>query len=185
MEQPIKTLSPVKRMPFTLVVAMRLLVLIPIFGVSVLMIITGIMGLYEGDIIELPTLLLGIAFFVISSYFLLKIFVLEKIRLSQLQYLFYPDRLVIYNLVTNQIIHDLSFDDFPSFTFRENLNNFGYIIIGKEEPVMTRGGIFGQNYGINMKDPDIMLENLPEVKKEYLFLKELVEAYQEKHHTIS
>ena len=185
MEQPIKTLSPVKRMPFTLVIAMRLLVLIPIFGVSVLMIITGIPGLFEGDIIELPTLLLGIVFFVFTSSFLLKIFVLEKIRLSQLQYLFYPDRLVIYNQVTNQIIHDLSFEDFPSFTFRENLNNFGYIIIGKEEPVMARGGIFGQNYGINMKDPDIMLENLPEVKKEYLFLKELIAKYQEEHHTFS
>lgn len=172
-------------MPFTLVVAMRLLVLIPIFGVSVLMIITGIMGLYEGDIIELPTLLLGIVFFVFTSRFLLKIFVLEKIRLSQLQYHFYPDRLVIYNLVTNQIIHNLSFEDFPSFTFRENGNNFGYIVIGKEEPIMTKGGIFGQNYGINMKDPEIMLENLPEVKKEYLFLKELIAKYQEEHNTFS
>ncbi len=165
-------------MPFTLVVAMRLLVLIPGFGVSVLMMITGISGLYEGDIIELPTLLLGIAFFVITSYFLLKIFVLEKIRLSQLQYLFYSDRLVIYNEQKNQILREVLYDQFPDFTFHENLTNFGYIVIGKNEPVMARGGIFGQNYGINMKDPDIMLENLPNVKQEYLFLKELVEAQQ-------
>lgn len=177
MEQPIKILTPLKRMPLTLAVFMRLLVLTPIFGMSVLMIITSIPGLYEGDIIELPSFLLGIAFFVITSYFLLKIFVLEKIRLSQLQYLFYRDRLVIYNHSKDEILHELFYQAFPAFSFHENLSNFGYIVIGKEEPIMTRGGIYGQNYGVNMKDPAIMLENLPEVKKEYLFLKELVEAH--------
>lgn len=172
-------------MPFTLVVAMRLLVLIPIFGISILMMVTGFIGVRKGELVEFPTLLGGIAFFVITSVFLLNILVLEKIRLSQLQYLFYPDRLVIYNQVTNQIIHDLSFDDFPSFTFRENLNNFGFIVIGKDEPVIAKGGPFNLRWGVNMKDPDIMLENLPEVKKEYLFLKELIAKYQEEHNTFS
>ena len=176
MEQPIKTLTPIKRIPFTLAIFMRLLVLIPIFGVSILMMVTGFIGVFKGELMELPTLLVGIAFFVITSFFLLNIFVLKKRRLSQLQYLFYPDRLVIYNEKKDQILHEVFYDQFPDFTFHENLTNFGYIVIGKNEPVMARGGIFGQNYGINMKDPDIMLENLPEVKKEYRFLKELVEG---------
>lgn len=179
MEQPIKTLTPIKRIPFTLAIFMRLLVLIPIFGISILMMVTGFIGAFKGELMELPTLLFGIAFFVITSFFLLNILVLKKRRLSQLQYLFYPDRLVIYNEQKDQILHEVFYDQFPDFTFHENLTNYGYIVIGKNEPVMARGGIFGQNYGINMKDPDIMLENLPEVKKEYLFLKELVEAQQQ------
>lgn len=174
--EPIKILAPQRKMPFTLAVFMRLLVLVPIFGMSILMMVTGYLGIQKGDIIELPTLLLGIAFFALSSSLLTKIFILEKIRLSQIQYLFYPDRLVIYNQKKDRILHELFFYKFPPFTFHENLSNFGYIVIGQNEPIMARGGIFGQNIGINMKDPDIMLENLPEVKKEYLFLKELVET---------
>jgi hypothetical protein len=178
MEQPIKTLKPLNRMPFTLAVFMRLLVLIPIFGMSILMIATGFPGIRKGDVIELPTFLLGIAFFALSVSLLVKIFILERLRISQLQYLFYPDRLVIYNKKRGRILHEVFFEQMPEFTFHENLKNFGYIVIGKNEPIMARGGIFGQNIGVNMKDPDIMLENLPEVKKEYLFLKELVEAHQ-------
>ncbi len=174
--EPIKILTPQKKMPFTLAVFMRLLVLVPIFGMSVLMMVTGYTGIQKSDIIELPTLLLGIAFFALSSALLTKIFILEKMRLSQLQYLLYTDRLVIYNQKKDRIIHELFYYKFPQFTFHENLNNFGYIVIGQNQPIMARGGIFGQNIGINMKDPDIMLENLPEVKKEYLFLKGLVEA---------
>lgn len=185
MEQPIKILSPLKRMPFTLAIFMRLLVLIPIFGMSILMIVTGIRETQLNTTSGLFTVIPGIVFFLVSSNFLIFIFFLKRRKLSQLQYLFYTNRLVIYNQVNNQILHDLSFDDFPSFTFHENLNNFGYIVIGKNEPIMAKGGAFNLQWGINMKDPDIMLENLPEVKKEYLFLKELVEAYQAKHNRFS
>lgn len=176
MEEPIKILNPQKKMPFTLAVFMRLLVLIPVFGMSILMMVTGYRGIREDNIIELPTLLLGIAFFALSSSLLVKILILEKIRLSHLQYLFYSNRLVIYNQKKDKILYELFYNKFSQFTFHENRNNFGYIVIGKNEPIMKRGGIFGQNIGINMKDPDIILENLPEVKKEYLLLKELVKA---------
>lgn len=182
MEQPIKILEPLKRMPFTLAVFMRLLVLIPIFGMSILMMVAGFIGILKNNILELPTLLLGIAFFAISSFILVKIFILEKLRISQLQYFFYANRLVIYNKKKSLILYEVFFEQIPEFTFHENLKNFGYIVIGKNEPIMARGGMFGQNIGINMKDPDIMLENLPEVKKEYLFLKELVETYKTTHH---
>lgn len=165
-------------MPFTLAIFTRLLVLIPVFGMSVLMITAGFFGFWKGNIVELPTLIFGFAFFVLSSFLLVKIFILEKLRISQLQYLFYTDRLVIYNEKKDRILHEVYYGQFPAFTFHENLKNHGYIVIGKNEPIMARGGIFGQNIGVNMKDPDIMLENLPDVKKEYLFLKELVEAHQ-------
>ena len=123
----------------------------------------------------LLTLIPGIFFFVFSLFSLIYIFILKRRKLSQLKYLLYTDRLVIYNHSKDQILHELFYNQFPPFTFHENLNNFGFIVIGKEEPIMTRGGIYGQNVGVNMKDPDIMLENLPEVKKEYLFLKSLVD----------
>lgn len=178
MEQPVKTLTPINRMPFSLVIFLRLLVLIPVFGMAILMVVTGIAGVRKGDIIELPTLLLGIAFFTLSGYFLLSIFVLNKLRIQQLEYRFYPDRLVLFNRKKNRVLHDLPFDSFPEFTFHENLNNFGYIAIGRPEPLMKRGGLFGQNAGINLKDPEIMLENLRNVKQEYLFLKELIEQYR-------
>ena len=176
MEEPLKILKPLNRIPFTLAVFMRLLVLIPVFGMSILMMVTGYQGIQKGDIIELPTLLLGMTFFALSSSLLVKIFILEKIRLSQLQYLFYSNRLVIYNQTKDKILYELFYTKFSQFTFHENMKHFGYIVIGKNEPIMKGGGIFGQNIGINMKDPDIMLENLPEVKKEYLLLKELVET---------
>lgn len=185
MEQAIKTLSPLNRMPFTLAVALRLLVLIPIFGMSSLMIVTGIRETQQNTTSGMLTVIPGIFFFLVSLYLLIYLFFLKRRKLSQLQYLFYPDRLVIYNQVTNQIAHELSFDDFPSFTFHENLNNFGYIVIGKDEPIMAKGGAFNLKWGVNMKDPDIILENLPEVKKEYLFLKKLVENHQEKQNTFN
>ncbi len=175
--QPVKVLIPQKKMPFTLAVFMRLLVLIPLFGMSILMIVTGYQEFQALGKIGLLTFIPGIFFFLVSFSLLIKIFILNKRKLSQLQYLFYTDRLVIYKHSKDQILHELFFHDFPSFTFHENLNGFGYIVIGKNEPIMTNGGIYGQNIGVNMKDPDIMLENLPEVKKEYLFLKELAEAH--------
>lgn len=176
MQEPIKLLEPQKRMPFTLAVAVRLLVLIPIFGMSIFMIIAGYLGVQKGNRFELSSLIMGILFFLLSSIMLFRIFVSKKRQLAQLQYLFYTDRLVIYNKVKDQVLHELFYDQFPAFTFHENLNNFGYIVIGKEEPVMARGGVFGQNTGVNMKDSEMMLENLPEVKKVYVFLKELVDA---------
>lgn len=185
MEQPVKTLQPLKRMPFTLAVFMRLVVLIPIFGVSILMIVTGYQKIQQLGKIGLLELLPGIFFFIVSSAFLIHLFFLKKRQLSRLHYLFYTDRLVIYDHVSNQILHELPFDDFPSFTFHENLTNFGFIVIGTEEPVIARGGLFNQKAGVNMKDADIVLENLPEVRKEYLFLKELVETYQTKHRIFS
>ena len=172
----VKLLVPQKKMPFTLAVFMRLLVLIPIFGMSIFMIITGYQEFQAFGKMGLFTFIPGIFFFLISSFLLINIFILKKRRLAQLQYLLYRDRLVIYNHSKNQILHELFYKAFPAFSFHENLNNFGYIVIGKEEPIMTKGGIYGQNVGVNMKDSEIMLENLPEVKKEYLFLKELVEA---------
>ncbi len=168
-------------MPFTLAVFMRLLVLIPIFCMSVLMIATGIMGIQKDHNPELSTFIFGIVVFAMSSSLLVNIFLLKKLRLSQLQYLFYNDRLVIYNQKKHKILQEVLYENFPAFSFHENLKNFGYIVIGKTEPIITTGGIFGQNMGVNMKDPDIMLENLPEVKKEYLFLKELIEKYQTTH----
>lgn len=172
-------------MPFTLAVFMRLVVLIPVFGMSILIIVTGYRETQQFGKRGLLSLLPGIFFFIISSAFLINIFFLKKRKLSQLHYLIYPDRLVIYNHVNKQIIHELPFDDFPPFTFHENLNNFGFIVIGKEEPVIASGGILNQRFGVNMKDADIMLENLPEVKKEYLFLKEQIEAHQTKHNIFS
>lgn len=185
MEEPLKLLKPLKRMPFTLAVFMRLIVLIPVFGMSILMIVTGYQEIQRFGKLGLLTFLPGIFAFIFSSGFLIHIFFLKKRKLSQLHYLIYPDRLVIYNHVKEQIIHELPFDDFPPFTFHENLNNFGFIVIGDGEPVIARGGLFNQRVGVNMKDADIMLENLPEVKKEHLFLKELIEAYQAKHNMFS
>lgn len=185
MEQPVKLLKPLKRMPFTLAIFMRLLVLIPMFGVSILMIITGYEEFQQLGKVGLLSILPGIFFLIFSSALLIHIFFLKRRALSRLHYLFYSDRLVIYNHVNDTIIHEIPFADFPVFSFHENLNNFGFIIIGTEEPVYARGGLFNLKAGVNIKDADIMLENLPEVRKEYLSLKELVEAYQTKHKIFS
>ncbi len=49
MEQAIKILKPLKRMPFTLAVFMRLLVLVPILGMSILMIVTGYREMQQAE----------------------------------------------------------------------------------------------------------------------------------------
>lgn len=161
-------------MPFTCKVFMRLLVLIPIFGMSILMIVTGYQEMKQNATFGLLSFIPAIFIFILSSLLLIHLLFLKKRKLAQLRYLFYTNRLVIYNHAKDQLLHELFYNEFPEFTFHENLNNFGYIIIGQHEPIITTGGIFKLKYGVNMKDHEIMLENLPEVKKEYLFLKELI-----------
>lgn len=163
-------------MPFTLAVFMRLIVLIPLFGISILMIVSGYQEIRQFGKPGLLTFFPGIFAFVFSSVFLIDLFFLKKWKLSQLHYLIYPDRLVIYNHVRDKIIHELPFDDFPAFTFHENLNNFGYIVIGTEESILTRSGFSKHQWGINMANSEIVLENLQDVRQVYVFLKELVDS---------
>lgn len=179
MEQPINILEPQKRMPFTLAVAVRLVVLIPLFSMSVFMIVAGYLSIQKGHWFELSSLIAGIFFCVMSCIMLLQIFVFKKRQLAQIQYRFYPDRLVIYNQIKEQPLHELFYREFPAFTFHENLNNFGYIVIGTEEPLVAKSGIFKKRWGVNMADPEIVLENLPEVRNVYLFLKGLVDSAKE------
>lgn len=119
-------------------------------------------------------LIMGSLFFVVSGYQLFNIFVLKRRRLRELQYIFYSDRLVIYNKTQEKELDSISYQNFPPITFHENLNDFGYIVIGNHEELMSRrAGTL--RWGVSMKDHELMLENLPNVRKEYEFLKGLIE----------
>lgn len=182
MEKPIRILKPLPGMTLTLTVVTRTLILIPVFGVSILMIVSGFREILQGFKFGFISFIPAIFLFVISLRLLIHTFLLKKRKLAQLHYLIYSDRLVIYNHIKGEVLREIHYNTIPELTFHENLDNSGFIVIGPEEPVLAKGGLFKLKWGVNMKDADNMLENLSEVKKEYLFLKGLIEAYQEEEH---
>lgn len=178
--QPIKILEPQSKIGFSITLFVRLLVLIPIFCVSILLIINGSKGIGQGIVIEYWTVIFGIFAFCFTGYHLVNYFFLNPRKMKELQYLLFGDKLVIYNQKKQQELHSISYDHFPEFSFHENLNDFGYIVIGPEVPLIDRKSPHSLKWGVSMEDAEIMLENLPDVRKEYEFLKGLIEAYNKK-----
>ena len=79
-------------------------------------------------------------------------------------------RLIIFDKSTSKIKHSFSFVEFPNLTYRENAYNFGFIIIGTPEPFFEQQS-FLSKAGVNLKDDEIVLYNLKNVKVEYDYLK--------------
>lgn len=176
--KPLKILEPQTKVGFSVVLFVRLVVLIPILFVSGFMIFSAVQSIRQGVKGEYFSLIPGIIFLFLSGALLLNIFVLNSRKLKQLQYLIYEDRLVIFNKKTNSELKNIPFQDFPECSFHENLNDFGYIVIGPEVPLIAKNRSVPWRWGVSMEDPQIMLENLPNVKKEYEFLKNTVEHYR-------
>lgn len=79
-------------------------------------------------------------------------------------------RLIIFDKSASKIKHSFSFIEFPNLTYRENAYNFGFIIIGKPEPFFEQQS-FQSKAGVNLKDDEIVLYNLKNVKAEYDYIK--------------
>jgi hypothetical protein len=97
-------------------------------------------------------------------------------RLQPLKYFVTNEGLILFNTEQNEIEHSFAFATFPEIHVHENLRNFGYIIIGESEPTFANSGL---KWGVNLNDHQLVLENIPEVRKVYELLMEKIEAAKE------
>ena len=97
-------------------------------------------------------------------------------RLRSLKYFVTNERLILFNAERNEIQHSFAFTLFPEIHLNENLRNFGYIIIGESESTIGRSGL---KWGVNLNNHQLVLENIPEVRKVYELLIENMEASKE------
>lgn len=93
-------------------------------------------------------------------------------KLQPMQYFVTNERLILFNEEADEIQHSFSFTSFPEIHLHENLRNFGYIIIGESEPTFANSGL---KWGVNLNDHQLVLENIPEVRKVYELLMEKIE----------
>ena len=94
-------------------------------------------------------------------------------RLQPLKYLVTNERLILINAELNEIQHSFAFTSFPEIHLHENLKNAGYIIIVESEPTLAHTGL---KWGINLNNHQLVLENIPEVRKVYELLIEKMES---------
>ena len=97
-------------------------------------------------------------------------------RLQSLKYFVTNERLILFNAELNEIEHSFAFTTFPEIHLHENLKNAGYIILSESEPTFAHTGL---KWGVNLNDYQLVLENIPEVRKVYQLLMEKVEAAKE------
>ncbi|MEY4289329.1 MAG: hypothetical protein RLZZ30_1417 [Bacteroidota bacterium] len=97
-------------------------------------------------------------------------------RLQPLHYFMTNERLIIFHSEEDEIKHSFYFTSFPEIHLHENLRNFGYIIIGEFEPTFAHTGL---KWGVNLNDHQLVLENIPEVRKVYELLMEKAESAKE------
>jgi len=81
-------------------------------------------------------------------------------------------RVIIYNISSARTIKSFYFDNFPEMECRENLNGFGYIILGEKASLGVSNG-WG-TAGINMLEHKFVLNNITNVKAEYDFIKKMI-----------
>ena len=121
---------------------------------------------YEGFISMGSVFLLVIFFYGIRPLYL------RWKKLQPMQYFVTNERLILFNNEVDEIQHSFAFTSFPEIHLHENLRNFGYIIIGESEPTFAQTGL---KWGVNLNDHQLVLENIPEVRKVYQLLMEKIE----------
>lgn len=159
----------------------RMIVLIPIFGVSVFM----ISNYFTQELTLIFEPIIGVFFLIFSGYNLIYLLFIRRFKLRSISYIFFEYRFVIFNHQEKCEVHSFTYSDFPSIEFHENLNDFGYIIIGEKEPLIGKRVTplyFG--YGVNMADHPISIENIDKVRELYNFLTSLIEQAKQKQHEL-
>ncbi|MGV3630718.1 MAG: hypothetical protein ACO1O6_05915 [Bacteroidota bacterium] len=128
---------------------------------------------------EFYSCFIGAFFAIYAGVFLYKLLYIRKRDIIDTEYILTNERLIFFSKRKNEITKSFNYSNFPPFTYKESPYNNGYIIIGRvEEFFVTQRGFLYQRTGINLQDHEIVLENLPQVKKEYDFLKSCIEKYK-------
>jgi hypothetical protein len=152
-----------KKLPFRLEDWLRSLIFI---GLTV----AAIASLRSDGILSIGTIFLIVVFFL----GILPLYLRWK-KLQPLKYFITNERLVIFNKTRDRIEQSFDFTGFPEIKIHENAYNSGYIIIGNVEPTFGRFGLLGTKVGVNLADHDIVLENIPEVRTTFNYLKTKIE----------
>lgn len=123
------------------------------------------------------TFLFGLMFLIIIVVLGVIPLYLRWKKLQPLEYLITNERLIIFNTKQDRIERSFDFIQFPEIHLHESAYNSGYIIIGLAQPPFMRGGLFGTRVGVNLVDHEIVLENIPEVRKTYNYLKAKIDQH--------
>lgn len=107
---------------------------------------------------------LGIAMTIGKLYF-------RRLRTINSTYYITNKRIIIFNKSFGDTIKSFFFNNFPEIEYRENAYGFGYIIIGKKEPLANRGY---KSVGINPLEHKNVMNNIVNVKTEYDFINSLI-----------
>lgn len=152
-----------KKLPFRLEDWLRSIIFI---GFTIM----AIASLRSDGILSIGTVFLIVVFFL----GILPLYLRWK-KLQPLKYFITNERLIIFNETQDKIEQSFEFTKFPEINLHENVYNSGYIIIGEVQPAFGRHGLFGTKVGVNLADHEIVLENIPNVRKVYIFLKTKIE----------
>jgi len=146
-------------LPFRLEDWLRIPIYLFVIGLGIFILINE--GVSIGFIFIIPIMIVSLY---LSVYKLLKRWVETK----QVEYIITDRRLIIHNKKKNKVEHSFKFSDFPCMTLRENAYNYGYIILGEPAPlIVTNTYLLRISRGINIRDHDLVIENLPNVRKVY------------------
>lgn len=95
---------------------------------------------------------------------------LRRLKTINSVYYITNQRVIIFNQHSTDTIKSFFFNQFPEIDYRENAYGFGYIILGKKEPLFVYGGRMG---GINILEHKDVMNNIVDVKAEYDLIKKL------------
>lgn len=137
--------------------------------------------------IFIPLIFIGIYAFFNGKYFLILLTIPGIIILSnlvkrwisiyQIRYYLTNKRLLLFDIKKQKILHSFYYSDFPKMTLRENAYNYGFIIIGNTEDLIEGPETpfrFPMHGGINLKDHEIVLENIQNVRKIHDLIQEKI-----------
>lgn len=153
-------------LPFRLEDWYRVPVYLLVIGLAIYILVTEGTGL---SFIFILPITVGASYF--GIYMLLK----RWPAVRQVEYIVTDQRLIIWNKKKREVQHSFPFTDFPRMSLRENAYNFGFIILGEPAPlIVTTIDFLRIRTGFNGRDFDVVIENLPEVRKVYNMLREKV-----------
>lgn len=137
--------------------------------------------------IFIPLMIVGIYSFIKGKYFLILLtipgiliifnLIQRWIKIYKTKYYLTNKRLIIFDTSKNEIEHSLHFADFPKMTLRENAYNYGFIIIGEPEELIEGADTpfrFPIRGGLNLKDHEIVLDNIQNVRKIHDLIQEKI-----------
>lgn len=141
-----------KHLPFHLNDFVLLLIII---GIS----IAGIASIRSDGFLSIGTVFFCLIILQLFRWFL------RWHRIQPLRYYLTNKRLIFVNIQTNEVVRSFNYTNFPEIHFHENAYNKGYIVFGQKEPFFVETITpISFSSGLNIKEKEVIIENIPDVK---------------------